>query len=160
MAGSSPAMTEGCIGQTPRRLVSRGDFKEPAVIGAVFDLRNCFDLVARENLEMLKDAHVSFRDFQEKSGYEIPKNLSAPKDRNLDRVLRYLDCAVIKHFHTMAERSGLPKFDTVRGMFSEGAPLYEGSGFKEKNHVQIAVRTDECILGVFHLRPSPAAAEA
>lgn len=33
---------------------SRGDFVSPVVIGAVIDLRNCLDLVARENVELLK----------------------------------------------------------------------------------------------------------
>jgi len=77
------------------------------------------------------------------------------RDGNEDRVLRYLDCAVITHLHQLLLRSGQPAYDTVRGMFTEGGDLYAGAGFREKNHVQIAVRNQSRITGVFIPRPMP-----
>jgi hypothetical protein len=34
-------------------------------------------------------------------------------------------------------------------MFIEGGVVYEGAGFHEKTHVQIAIRTPEMIKGYF-----------
>jgi hypothetical protein len=36
-------------------------------------------------------------------------------------------------------------------VFIEGAPIYEGSGFFEKTHIQIAVCNPDCIKGVFRV---------
>jgi hypothetical protein len=132
-------------------------FKNPTVIGAVIDLRNCFDLVARENLEALKIAYSSFSAMMKTKGLKLPENKNG-RDGDEDRSLRFLDCAVIKHFFELAAAWELPSFDTARGMFSEGSELYQGAGFKQKSHVQIAVRTPDCIKGVFFPRPYPSLA--
>jgi hypothetical protein len=39
--------------------------------------------------------------------------------------------------------------DSVKGVFIEGRPIYEGSGFHEKTHIQIAVRNLDCVKGMF-----------
>jgi hypothetical protein len=67
-----------------------------------------------------------------------------PSNRKLhegdeDRVLRDLDCSVIRHLHAMMDEAGDP-FETVRGLFTEGGELYPGGGFQKKTHIQIAVR--------------------
>ena len=130
--------------------VSRGDFEDAAVIGAVIDLRNCLDLVSRHDLDLVAAAYSSFREMCETAGLPIPMNKSAPGEPNADRVLRFLDCAVIKHLHNMIESDAtIEPFDTVRGMFTEGGDLYPGSGFAARAHTQIAVRNVECVLGVF-----------
>jgi len=139
----------------------RGDYRNPAVVGAVIDLRNCLDLVSRDDLELLRAAHESFIRFQKQSGLPIPQNKSAPGQPNADRVLRFLDCAVLKHLHAIldgqdADNRLIDPFDTVRGMFTEGGRLYAGSGFRKRSHVQIAVRSTECIRGIFTPRPYPA----
>jgi hypothetical protein len=139
---------------------SRGDFSVPYVIGAVIDLRNCLDLVTREDLELLKEAQRSFLRMQKLAGLPVPKNRSAPGQPNSDRVLRFLDCAVLRHLHSILEAQPLDNriidpFDTVRGMFIEGERLYPGSGFRQKNHVQLAVRNNDCIRGLFIPRPYP-----
>ncbi len=130
------------------------DYNEPSVIGAVIDLKHCLDLTNREDVEVLQYAYHSFIDIQEKSGLPIPENKNPSGDNNEDRVLRYLDCAVFRHLHKIIEmriKSGLgfDAYDTVRGMFVEGDPVYEGSDIYEKSHVQIAVRNVQCIKGVF-----------
>lgn len=142
--------------------VSRGDYADPFVIGGVIDLRNCLDLVSREDLELVRSAHSSFVKMQRKAGLPVPKNKSARGEPNADRVLRFLDCAVIRHLHTILESQpvndrAIEPFDTVRGMFTEGGALYPGGGFKRKNHTQVAVRTSDCIRGLFIPRPYPSA---
>jgi hypothetical protein len=134
--------------------VKEGHYSKPAVVGAVIDLRNCLDLVSREDLEILEKAHRSFLKVQRASGLPIPTNRSAPGQPNADRVLRFLDCAVLKHLHSIIDREPedtrvIEPFDTVRGMFTEGGRLYPGSGFRRKTHVQIAVRNNSCIRGLF-----------
>lgn len=137
--------------------VSIGAFSEAAVVGAVIDLRHCLDFVSREDLALLEAAHGSFQKMQRLAGLPMPENRSVKGQPNADRVLRFLDCAVLRHLHSVldrqpAERRVIEPFDTVRGMFTEGGRLYAGSGFRKKSHVQIAVRNDDCIKGIFHPR--------
>ncbi|GGB51459.1 hypothetical protein [Blastomonas aquatica] len=133
---------------------SIGDYKEPAVIGAVIDLRNCLDLVSRDDIELLRAAHKSFLSVQRKGGLPIPKNKNPKGAKDKDRVLRFLDCAVMRHLHKIldayaASEPTFDAFDTVRGMFVEGGKVYAGSGIYSKSHVQIAVRSPACIKGIF-----------
>jgi hypothetical protein len=132
-----------------------GEYKNPTVVGAVIDLRNCLDLVARENVDLLKAAHKSFLKVQKKAGLTVPKNRSPKGANSSDRLLRYLDCAVFRHLHKIIDilaktEPGINPFDTVRGMFVEGGRAYPGSGLHLKSHVQIAVRNPNCIKGLFY----------
>jgi hypothetical protein len=68
-----------------------------------------------------------------------------------DRLRRNLDCAVVQRVHAISEAARLPSFDTVRGVFTEGGPAYDGAGFDEKTHIQIAVRNPDCIKGIFRV---------
>jgi hypothetical protein len=132
----------------------RGDYSHPTVIGAVIDLRNCLDLVARENIELLRAAHRSFLSVTAAAGLPLPRNTSPKGMKDADRILRFLDCAVFRHLHQIVEETGdIEPFDTVRGMFVEGGKAYSGSGIHRKNHIQIAVRNQACIMGVFYARP-------
>ncbi len=74
----------------------------------------------------------------------MPQNRSAG-------LLRDLDCAVINLVHQARSDAGRPALDTVRGVFVEGKPVYEGSGVSEKTHIQISVCNPECIKGVFRV---------
>jgi hypothetical protein len=136
--------------------VKRGDYKDPFVIGAVIDLGNCLDLMVRDNLELVRNSYVSFEKVQTAGGLPLPENKKAPKDNSDDLVMRYLDCAVMNHLHSIIETDkgtpGIEPFDTVRALFGEGEPLYAGSGFRAKTHSQIAVRSEACIKGVFQVR--------
>ena len=40
-------------------------------------------------------------------------------------------------------------FDSVRGIFIEGRAAYEGAGFADKSHIQVAVRNPGAIIGYF-----------
>lgn len=138
---------------------ARGDYHSPAVIGAVIDLRNCLDLASRSDLEFVKRAHISFVQAQKLAGLPVPKNRSIKGDKNADRVLRFLDCAVFNHLHAILDSQPegpyrTEPFDTVRGMFTEGPKLYQGAGFRAKTHVQLAVRNSACIVGLFYPQPA------
>ena len=134
--------------------VSRGDFEEPFVLGAPIEFGNCLDLMVRENLLRLEKAYLSFAALIQASGGKdkMPSNQRS-RDMDEDYLLRFLDCAVIKHLH-LAYEIDKRKIDTVRGLFIEGDRLYPGSSFRKKTHIQVAVRSRECIKGVFHV-PRP-----
>ncbi|MFM9852682.1 MAG: hypothetical protein ACKVOJ_07765 [Sphingomonadaceae bacterium] len=132
----------------------RAKYPNPTVIGAVIDLRNCLDLTNRTDLELVREAHSSYVEAQQISGLPIAENLSVAGQPDQDRLLRYLDCAVIRHLHYIIEQQpkgldSLEAYDTVRGMFSEGEDLYLGAGFKERTHTQIAVINPKCLKGLF-----------
>ena len=82
------------------------------------------------------------------AGRKLPKNRTAPKDKREDNVLRYLDCAVINHLRILAR----DPFDTVRGLFIEGEPVYPGAEIFHKTHSEIAVCNPACIKGLFLTR--------
>lgn len=119
-----------------------GFVKEPAVLGAIIDLGYCLDLLETKHLETLKVAHSLLCESHRKFGTKLPENKTS-------LLRRFLDCAVIESVHTMNSEMGLPKYDSVRGVFFEGNDLYENAGFKEKNHIQIAIRNQDCIKGFF-----------
>jgi hypothetical protein len=121
--------------------------KEPAVIGAIIDLGYCLDLLDTENLKLVKEGYKLLKGTNEKYGLSIPENVPLFKDGDL--IKRFLDCAVIESIHQFNKDKGKPEFDTVRSVFFEGDDLYENAGFKEKNHIQIAVRNPNCIKGFF-----------
>jgi len=138
----------------------KGKSFTPFVVGAVIDLGNCLDLTVRENVDLVKDAYRSIVQQAKNAKGKMPVNQSLPGDKTGDKVLRYLDCAVMKRLHSIIElkRKSDPTvspFDTVRAVFGEGVPIYEGSGFREKTHVQIAVRNPDCIKGIFLPPPPP-----
>lgn len=132
---------------------SRGDYKNPTVIGAVIDLGNCLDLTTRKDLELVKSSYEAYCREQTLTKLPIAVNKNSKKDANEDRLLRYLDCAVINYLHYMIGNwvtvPVLEPLDTVRGMFTEGGDLYKGAGFKEKTHSQISVINPDCIKGYF-----------
>ncbi|MHA4806550.1 hypothetical protein ACX0G9_00515 [Flavitalea flava] len=97
------------------------------------------------------------------SEVKIPRNRSLPNDRHNDKILRELDCAAIEFMHgeileqvqkdfTYRDFTKYKVFDSTRGVFIEGGPVFEGSGIFEKTHIQICVRNLNCIKGFFRLR--------
>ena len=102
----------------------------PAVIKAVIQSHNPLNLLDQANLGELQEAYRHFKLICNKTGRELPSN----KNGN-----RQLDCAVINVLHGLREAQGLTPYDCVLGAFEEGGALYEGSGFKQASHGQIAV---------------------
>lgn len=121
--------------------------KTPAVIGAVIDLGTCLNLVDSDNIELVKSQYKVFKAMVEISKGTLPKNKNI--GNNTDLLLRNLDCAVIESLHAFRRVTKLQPFDSVRGVFIEGNPIYPDSGFMEKSHIQICVRNPNCIKGYF-----------
>ncbi len=126
-----------------------GTLKNPAVIGAVLDLGRCLDLLDSSNIKILKFSYELFKSDSVKLAKPIPQNVNHPKTKGNDRVLRYLDCAVVEYTHNFLRSSGEPAFESVRAAFIEGEPIYEGAGFNEKTHIQICIINPDCIKGFF-----------
>ncbi len=135
--------------------------KTPFVVGAVIDLGNCLDATTREGAGSLLVAYDSLRAEIEAAGGFLPVNKGGP-----DKKGRYLDCAVVKHAHTMVDeyleqcrREGeIPQFEryeTVRGLFPEGDVLYPDAGFWAHTHIQVAVISPTNLKGVFRVPRPP-----
>lgn len=71
------------------------------------------------------------------------------KGNSDDLLLRELDCAVIETLHQSIQNSMTKPFDSIRGVFWEGKSIYETAGFREKNHIQLCIRSVDCIKGYF-----------
>lgn len=125
---------------------SRGKIDDPYVIGAVVELGYCLDVTTSAGAAAIVAAYEDFILYCEIAGTEIPQNRGGD-----DRLLRNLDCAVVNHLHKVIEADNKPPFDTVKGVFIEGGPIYENSGFYGKTHIQLCVRNRSCIKGVFRV---------
>ena len=134
-----------------QELKDRGDIKDPIVVGAAINLGHCLDLLDSEQIELLRASYTALSNTLEKAGKPaLPKNSSGRVIESPgDLLLRRRDCAVINFLHTQREVQNLKGFDSVRGVFWEGNPIYPTAGFNEKNHIQIAVRNPNCIKGYF-----------
>lgn len=121
--------------------------KNPAVIGAIIDLGYCFDLTDTAYLRELKKTYDAAYSFSQLSGIPLPKN--KPLGNSTDLLLRKLDCYVIQMTHKFNQEANKRAYDSVRGVFWEGKPLYPNAGFAEKNHIQICVCNPNCIKGYF-----------
>jgi hypothetical protein len=117
--------------------------KSPSVIGAVLDLGLCMDLATKESLDLISFAYETLVEQLTRAGSPIPQN-------NEDGLRRPLDCAVVTLAHELLKLDGVV-VDSVRGVFVEGAPLYVSAGFQAKTHIQIAIRNQDCIKGVFRV---------
>ena len=113
--------------------------KKPFVVGAIIDLGNCLDLTDASSLQIIRGGYDELQRATAIAGAALPVNEPARGD-DADLVKRHLDCAVINFVHLLREREKLEAFDTVRGVFTEGGPLYPGAKIKSKTHVQVCVR--------------------
>ena len=117
------------------------------MIGVVLSLGHCLNLTDYGSSSILKN------------GYEILKyelsllDKPLPVNRNVvgskDLLLRELDCAVIERIHQYNREQGKRPYDSVRGVFIEGNPVYEDSGIMEKTHTQLCIINPNCIKGYF-----------
>lgn len=123
---------------------SKAKIKKPDVIGAVINLGNCLDLTTRSGLDEVQRAYEILKDSYKLINKPLPANKGGKNKAN-----RELDCQVIQTLHVFRENSKLEPYDTVRAPFPEDDELYEGAGFRIRNHIQIAVRNPNCIKGYF-----------
>lgn len=133
------ALDWACNGKT------KGKIKTPDAVGAVIDLGFCLDLTTMSGLSEVKAAYEMLRIVCRDAGVALPTNAVGP-----DRVKRELDCAVIQALHQYRRAQGLEAYDSVRAPFPEDKHLFDDSGFRARNHIQICVvRPEKCIKGYF-----------
>lgn len=82
-------------------------------------------------------AYMSVVESYRREGRNLPSNRADKR--------HFLDRAVIEDFCELWVQSGGEPFQTVRGCFPEGKPVYPGSKILRETHVQIAVRDVSCI---------------
>jgi hypothetical protein len=124
---------------------AKGETYEPFVIGAAIDLGFCLDLMTSNGTNVVAGAYDLFKS----SSPTVVEKLA--NTGGVDKKLRNLDCAVINYLHQAREKADMPAFDSVRGLFPEGKELYMDSGFRLETHVQICVRNQDLIHGVFRV---------
>jgi hypothetical protein len=138
----------------------QGRVKDPAVVGAVIDLGYYCDFLDSDHIGLLKAYYETMVQSYKEIGRPLPVNRDLARDNYKDKLLRELDCAVIEYMHSEIcinykndiENHGmtdLKMFDTVRGVFIEGGPAFEGAGILEKSHIQICIRNLNSIKGFF-----------
>ena len=132
----------------------------PSVIGVVYQLDYCLDFTDSEFIDILSSYYGLMKEDLRIAGKKLPQNRDLPKDKYHDLILRELDCAVLEYLHQkIAEQidydiankgySEYKHFDTIRGIFTEGGPAFDGAGIQAKNHIQICIRNLNCIKGFF-----------
>ena len=128
-------------------LKEKPPLKTPAVLGAVIDLGYCLDLLEQEFIQFLKQSYDTLAASYMQLGLPLPAN--APLGHSKDLLIRKLDCAVIENLHLYRRTKKMRPFDSARGVFIEGEPLYPTAGFYEKSHIQLCIRNPNCIKGFF-----------
>ena len=139
---------------------SRGTLKTPSVVGVIYQLDYCLDFTDSQYTDILSAYYELMKEDLYFAGKKLPENRDLPKDKYHDLILRELDCAVIEYLHQKIDEqikkdiatkkfSELKHFDTVRGIFTEGGPAFDGAGIQLKNHIQICIRNLNCIKGFF-----------
>jgi len=130
----------------------RGKIQKPTVIGAVISLGNCLDLTDSESIETIKTYYDLMVSDYKATEQELPQNKNV--GTNTDLLIRELDCVTIEYMHQKIkeeklENNHLKHFDSVKGVFIEGKPIFDGSGIYAKTHIQICIRNSNCIKGFF-----------
>ncbi len=122
-----------------------GKIQAPFVLGAIIDLRHCLDLFNSESMQQVRTAHESLAKLMVAAGQAMPNNVG----KTPDKAGRKLDCAVMNALHGFRKELDQEEYDSVRGPFLEGDPIYAGAGFRSESHIQICVRSVRCVKGYF-----------
>ena len=91
-------------------------------------------------MEILRTAYDIVEESFELEGKTLPKNTEH---------CRNLDYLVINTAAKLSIDLQYGNFDTVRGAFIEGDPIYSGARIFDKTHIQVCVRNLDCIRGFF-----------
>ncbi|CAN5299951.1 hypothetical protein BH10PLA2_BH10PLA2_05920 [soil metagenome] len=116
--------------------------EEPDVLGAIIQLGQCFDLLDEGTTRVLGAGYHEVAQGYGQLGRSLPAN------RGIDWKRRELDCLVLNNVLDYLQEQNV-LYDTVRGAFLEGEPVFPGAGIRHESHIQIAVRNPNFILGVF-----------
>jgi hypothetical protein len=117
-------------------------YNNPCVLGAVIHLGHCLNFMTRQAIMALKKTHEGLITL----GQPLPENTG-------HSYVRKLDCFVIEALHRTMKKRGLQEYNTVRGLFTEGDPIYKTAGFHEKTHIQLCIRDVSAIKGYFRVLP-------
>ncbi|MFV8295989.1 hypothetical protein ACNQP7_04600 [Mycolicibacterium fortuitum] len=115
----------------------------PVVFKVLLDLSRCFDLT-------IQRFRVRLAEVAEEIVSTLPADALARMRQTKFR--RDLDCHVLNTLFRTAVRDDVEDaaFTTVRGLFSEGAPLYSAggleSGIRHHDHIQVGVLDSRAIL--------------
>jgi hypothetical protein len=134
----------------------QGRKEKVAVVGTIIDPGLCLNLLDAKGLSFLEAGYDAL--LTARGGVEfLPMN-----GEGKELWKRKLDCAVINMLHELRavtqsddwraenpDTAPLQSYDTVRGAFWEGGPIYPGARIEKKNHVQICVRNADSIIGYF-----------
>jgi hypothetical protein len=120
----------------------RGRRKRPSVLGAVIQLGECFDLTNEGFAGVLEESFRELASTFKIEGVDLPMNSKAGAKR------RELDCLAINDCLERLADAG-QSYDSVRGAFLEGPPVFAGTTISKETHIQVAVRNPACILGIF-----------
>jgi len=122
-------------------------YANPAVVGAMIRLGNCFDLLDSKNIDVLKKAKDGMVKLMKREGIEIPQNR---------RQYKNLDCAVFNYFYQQIEAEGEPGIDSARAAYvptESKKRIWNASWIYSDTHIQICVRNPSNILAVWHSHP-------
>lgn len=130
-----------------------------AVVGVVYELGTCLDLMDSCCIALVKAARLDFEELMAELELPLPKNRDKKDNLHKDKLLRNYDCAVINHLTRTTDAayaedvktrgfSQTQVFDSVRGCFWEGGRI-DNMQIYEKTHIQIAIRNVNCIKGIF-----------
>jgi hypothetical protein len=114
-----------------------------AVVQATISLGRSLNLLDTTHFDRLEQSYEKILLTLPGLGLEVPKNI---------RKLHELDYVVVEYYCDEVATTGGEAFQTVRGCFPEGKPLYEGSKILRETHIQVSVRDAGCIsdLAVVH----------
>lgn len=99
----------------------RGKIKTPAIVGALIQLGNCFDLMDTKFTDELSVAYEMLKKLHEDEGRTLPENAGATPDKKLRR----LDCAVLNFYLSGLENADEPIRSTPFGaVSSKEAPRF------------------------------------
>lgn len=109
---------------------------EPAVIKTSIRLGKCLNLMDIEHILKLRATYETY-----------VRDTPPPLPRNTKQGAHFLDRAVLLYCRSARNETD-QLFQTIRGSFAEGKPIYPDSKILEKAHTQIAVRDRACILQI------------
>ena len=121
---------------------------EPAVVGVLIKPGNCLDLLDSAQLDMLKEFAENLDRLYALAGKPVPRNRG---------LCHEYDCLLINRYHQYIKARNMKPFDTVRSAFAEGDSLSAAgnSSLFDRNHIQWAICSPQCIMGYFRPQPSP-----
>lgn len=103
-----------------------------AVVAVDIRLGTCLNLVYTPHRNLLAESWKDLKEEYTTASRALPVNRGKRRER---------DCAVLNHLCDNLDR----RIDSIRCVFSEGDPVYDGAGFRKQDHIQICVRSELCI---------------